>query len=454
MMRDGCGMQEVFLSYAKGDRARAAQLAAALEAHGRSVWWDRQIPPGRTFDEVIEEALARARCVIVLWSAESVTSRWVRAEASMAAERGVLIPALIEDVALPLEFHRIQAANLVSWDGDAAAGDLRPLIDTVSQYIGAPRPAATSDATPRIVHRSGSARLLRQLGILMIVVIALAAGVWTISKYFERGLPLSDKDDARDATPATRQPDAAPRPNGPQQATAPPRATETAPADTIAISIGATVRDGEPKPGAGEIGEPFEQDTYAFDAKPRQRVFFRPIEQSQGMSDIGWRLVDRRGMEVFSTWIHQQPGVVTLVTGGRYTLTVGSKQSGATGLYSFALYDVPPPQRFDIRIGDTISDGVPGPGAGYIESPGAQDVYSFTATPRLQVQFRPITLGPAMGNLFWRLLDDTGAELFSTWIHVNPGIQTLTKGGTYTLFVGNTESAQTGTYEFQLMPVK
>src|SRR5262245_29410493 len=103
----GTAMSEIFLSYAKGDRARAALLAELLEARGWSVWWDREIPPGRTFDDVIEEALTRARCVIVLWSAESVASRWVRTEASVAAERGILVPALIDDVPIPLEFRRL-----------------------------------------------------------------------------------------------------------------------------------------------------------------------------------------------------------------------------------------------------------------------------------------------------------------------------------------------------------
>jgi hypothetical protein len=36
-------------------------LASALEAEGVSVWWDRRLRPGQSFDEVIEDALASAK---------------------------------------------------------------------------------------------------------------------------------------------------------------------------------------------------------------------------------------------------------------------------------------------------------------------------------------------------------------------------------------------------------
>jgi beta-lactam-binding protein with PASTA domain len=88
-----------------------------MEARGYRVWWDRQIAPGQTFDEVIEKALDEARCVVVLWSATSVKSDWVKVEAAEAAKRKVLVPALIDAVTIPLEFRRIQAADLTRWDG-------------------------------------------------------------------------------------------------------------------------------------------------------------------------------------------------------------------------------------------------------------------------------------------------------------------------------------------------
>ena len=87
----------VFISYAAEDRERARRLADYLESRGWRVWWDRNIPVGRAFDEVIENALREARCVVVLWSKAGVASRWVRSEASDAARREILVPVLVED---------------------------------------------------------------------------------------------------------------------------------------------------------------------------------------------------------------------------------------------------------------------------------------------------------------------------------------------------------------------
>ncbi len=125
-------MSDIFISYASQDRARAEILAEAIAQQGWSVWWDRAIPPGKTFDQVIEEALDAAKCVIVLWSNQSVASHWVKTEAAEGLRRGIVVPVLIDDVRIPLEFKRIQAARLVDWEGESTHPEFDKLVKAVA----------------------------------------------------------------------------------------------------------------------------------------------------------------------------------------------------------------------------------------------------------------------------------------------------------------------------------
>ena len=113
-------MSDIFISYAREDLDRARRLASALESRGWSVWWDRRIVAGQTFDQTIERELESARSVVVLWSKDSIESEWTKNEATAAAERNVLVPALLDDVRIPLEFRRKQTANLIGWHGEAS----------------------------------------------------------------------------------------------------------------------------------------------------------------------------------------------------------------------------------------------------------------------------------------------------------------------------------------------
>ena len=128
-------MSEIFISYARADKEKAELLANAFSQKGWSVWWDREIPPGKSFDETIENALSSARCVVVLWSKNSVSSRWVKTEAAEGAERGILVPALIENVKIPLEFKRIEAADLADWRGDSSHREFDELLRTVASMM-------------------------------------------------------------------------------------------------------------------------------------------------------------------------------------------------------------------------------------------------------------------------------------------------------------------------------
>jgi hypothetical protein len=108
---------DIFISYAREDAVRAHQLAEALAELGWSVWWDDSIRAGAPFDQVIDQQLDMASCVVVIWSTASVASNWVRAEASTADEQGKLVPVSFEpDLRLPVRFRQLKAAHLTSTD--------------------------------------------------------------------------------------------------------------------------------------------------------------------------------------------------------------------------------------------------------------------------------------------------------------------------------------------------
>jgi hypothetical protein len=128
-------MSDIFLSYAREDLLRAQKIAASLEALGFSVFWDRRILPGETFDEVIAQALKEAHCVVVLWSLDSVNSHWVKDEAVEGQNRQVLVPVLIDAVLPPLGFRHLQAANLVNWQADPQDQEFQQVIASIKRLV-------------------------------------------------------------------------------------------------------------------------------------------------------------------------------------------------------------------------------------------------------------------------------------------------------------------------------
>jgi formylglycine-generating enzyme required for sulfatase activity len=127
-------MADIFLSYARPDRQRAQAVAQALGASGWSVFWDPRILPGSSWDEVIEAELTACRCVVVLWSTTSVKSKWVKNEASVGDERGILVPVAIDQVLPPLAFRHRQTAQLQQWSGSLADEVFQHLLEGIAQF--------------------------------------------------------------------------------------------------------------------------------------------------------------------------------------------------------------------------------------------------------------------------------------------------------------------------------
>jgi len=135
-------LADIFVSYSRQDRDRVAPVVAALEAEGWSVWWDPSINPGEEFDSLISRELDAARTLVVIWTAASVESRWVRGEARDAADRGVLVPARFDNVRMPIDFRAIHTTDLDGWNDDGQSPAFRDLCKALEAKLGPPARAA------------------------------------------------------------------------------------------------------------------------------------------------------------------------------------------------------------------------------------------------------------------------------------------------------------------------
>ena len=110
-----CRVAQVFLSYSRDDLDRVRPLVTALEAEGLTVWWDRELNPGESFAETIDREIQEAKCVVVIWSENSVKSQWVKNEALEGMDRSVLVPLVLDEIRIPVAFKQLQGADFKEW---------------------------------------------------------------------------------------------------------------------------------------------------------------------------------------------------------------------------------------------------------------------------------------------------------------------------------------------------
>jgi hypothetical protein len=188
---------QVFLSYAREDFDVAQALAEALHTDGHRVWWDRRLGGGDDFSIEIERQLNAARVAIVLWSATSVQSGFVRDESSRARDAGKLLPVRIEGVGLPLGFGTLHTLDLIAWDGEADDDACLTLREEVRRQVSR-TPSALVGAGPA-TPLSRRSLLSRQRWLkpaaAAVAAVALAASTWwyfandgNAQAHFERGL--------------------------------------------------------------------------------------------------------------------------------------------------------------------------------------------------------------------------------------------------------------------------
>ncbi len=192
---ESAGGPRLFVSYSRGDLARARAVIDLLEAEGFDVWWDGRLEGGENYLQTTEAALESADCVVVLWSATSVASHWVRDEAQRGRERGCLVPLTIDGTMAPLGFRQFQLLDISAWDGAATSAEAARILVAVRAKTGAGSPApgvAQTRPDPAPAARRTPGFSLSRRGVLAggvgAVAVAGTLGAWQFGLF---GSPAS-----------------------------------------------------------------------------------------------------------------------------------------------------------------------------------------------------------------------------------------------------------------------
>jgi len=142
-----CGrMVDVFISYKREERARCERIANKLKALNLDVWFDARLPSGKSFDREFESTIKKAKAVLVLWSPASVESEWVRNEAGIGKERGVLAAAQLASCELPNAFRATRYETLFEENfADDHPGWIK-VLGRIGELTGRPRLPSYSKA--------------------------------------------------------------------------------------------------------------------------------------------------------------------------------------------------------------------------------------------------------------------------------------------------------------------
>lgn len=106
---------KIFVSYAREDIDHARVLTSSLRAAGLEVWWDEQLNAAHNFRNKIWEQHDQADRVVVIWTAHSASSTWVRKEAKAAYKSRKLLSTVVQagDVNfIPSKFRHLHALSV------------------------------------------------------------------------------------------------------------------------------------------------------------------------------------------------------------------------------------------------------------------------------------------------------------------------------------------------------
>ena len=145
-------MADIFISYARAERAEAEAIKTRLEDLGLSVFLDVEgLDGGDVFSDVLDREVKTSGVVLGLWSPLALSRPWVQIECDIGKRRGVLVPVAIKpftDMQVPAAFWNIQFVDLTETGNDPDDANWLKLIKSLARSLKRPELLAREAKSP------------------------------------------------------------------------------------------------------------------------------------------------------------------------------------------------------------------------------------------------------------------------------------------------------------------
>ena len=175
-------MHDIFISYSHKDQEWVNKFANILVDRGYKVWWDKDLIASQDYAAVIEDALNSTQCILTVWSANSVKSKWVRAESARGFNQDIMVPILIEDAKIPIPYDSVHTVDLRNWDGNASHNDFKDVINGLDWLlkretaVATPQAAITTPENTKTASESPQKKSNLWMYAVGALAVAIAAG--------------------------------------------------------------------------------------------------------------------------------------------------------------------------------------------------------------------------------------------------------------------------------------
>ncbi|MCR6727811.1 toll/interleukin-1 receptor domain-containing protein [Agrobacterium fabrum] len=126
-------MADVYVIHSSKDNIKTGKIVELLNGKW-NVWWDYSLVGD--YSQTIEYEIAKAKCVVVVWSKDASESKPVREEVRLADSHGIpIIPLHLDGTAMMYPYISLSGVDFVQWNDSSSHPSFEQLLAKLSNVV-------------------------------------------------------------------------------------------------------------------------------------------------------------------------------------------------------------------------------------------------------------------------------------------------------------------------------